>query len=112
VWAAVASLAVFSAGAGGLVVLWPITVARDFGVRSFGAISGALGMIAAGLGGATGPIVVGALHDAFQSYWLAFLWGSGALSIGAVLGLATKEPGTPPRRAEKAGLAPSHGVIE
>ena len=71
-WVLVAFVPLFGLGNGGLIVLWPLTVGHDFGTRSFGAIAGMVGTVALSLGGAMGPVVVGAMYDNTGSYFLAF----------------------------------------
>ncbi|MCS6926193.1 MAG: MFS transporter [Candidatus Binatia bacterium] len=88
-WTIVSFVLLFGLGYGGLIVLWPLTVAHHFGLRAFGAIAGVLGTIAASFGGAVGPILVGALYDSTGSYSLAFLTCSGMLLLGAVVALLT-----------------------
>ncbi len=103
-WAVTACLMLFGVGAGGLMVLWPLTIAHDFGIRAFGAIAGALGAVGAGLGGAAGPVLVGALYDSTGSYSWAFLFCSGALLIGAGAAFFTDEPGARSQRDPHRGV--------
>jgi MFS family permease len=74
------------------VVLWPLIIGHDFGLRSFGAIAGVMGTVAASLGGALGPVVVGAIYDGTGSYQWAFLLCISALFAGAGAAFAATEP--------------------
>jgi MFS family permease len=100
-WATGAFVLLFGLGYGGLVVLWPLTIGHDFGMRAFGAIAGALGTMAASLGGAVGPVVVGALYDHTGNYFWAFLACVGAFLLAAVAAWMATEP-----RAVGSTLAP------
>jgi MFS family permease len=91
-WTLVLFVPFFGLGYGGLVVLWPLTVAHDFGTRSFGAIAGVLGTVAASFGGAVGPVIVGFMYDITNSYFYAFLSCSGLLLLGAGAAFLTTEP--------------------
>jgi sugar phosphate permease len=91
-WTLVLFVPLFGLGYGGLVVLWPLTVARDFGTRAFGAIAGVLGTVAASFGGAVGPVVVGFMYDSTGNYFYAFLFCSGLLLLGAGAAFVTTEP--------------------
>jgi MFS family permease len=91
-WTLVLFVLLFGLGYGGLVVLWPLTVAHDFGLRAFGAIAGVLGTVAASFGGAVGPVVVGSLYDNTGSYFLAFLLCGGLLLLGAAAAFLTTAP--------------------
>ena len=82
----------FGLGFGGLMVLWPLSVAHDFGVRASGSIAGILGTVAVGFGGAAGPVIVGHLYDTTGSYFVAFLACSGAFAIAALAAMVTHEP--------------------
>ena len=104
--AAAVAVLVASTSTGGLVLytaLWgvggafapmlePLLIMRAFGVRHFGAVSGAVAMVAFG-GQMIGPLGGVALFDASGSYTLAFaLYAAGfmvavALFVGATLGL-------------------------
>jgi sugar phosphate permease len=100
-WAAGSFILLFGLGYGGLVVLWPLTISHDFGLRAFGAIAGVLGTMAASLGGAVGPVAVGALYDRTGNYFWAFLACGGALFLAAAAAWITTEP-----RAVRSPLAP------
>ena len=82
----------FGLGYGGLVVLWPLAVGHDFGMRAFGAIAGMVGTVALSLGGAAGPVIAGAMYDSTGSYFLAFLLCVGVFLIGAAAAFVTTEP--------------------
>ena len=82
----------FGLGYGGLVVLWPLAVGHDFGMRAFGAIAGMVGTVALSLGGAAGPVIAGAMYDSTGSYFLAFLLCVGVFLIGAAAAFITTEP--------------------
>ena len=91
-WALTVFVPCFGLGYGGLVVLWPLAVGHDFGMRAFGAIAGMMGTVALTLGGAAGPVVAGAMYDKTGSYLLAFLSCTGVFLIGAVAAFVTTEP--------------------
>ncbi|HXG18556.1 MAG TPA: MFS transporter [Methylomirabilota bacterium] len=91
----------FGLGYGGLVVLWPLAIGHDFGVRSLGAIAGVLGSVSAGVGGSIGPVLIGAMYDQTGSYQGALLLCIGLLVIGAGAAGLTTEP-----RAVQATPAP------
>ncbi|NOT55906.1 MAG: MFS transporter [Deltaproteobacteria bacterium] len=91
-WVLAAFVPLFGLGNGGLIVLWPLTVGRDFGTRSFGAIAGMVGTVALSLGGAIGPVVVGAMYDSTGNYFLAFLSCAGVSLGGAAAAFMTTEP--------------------
>jgi MFS transporter, OFA family, oxalate/formate antiporter len=104
----VAFVLLFGLGYGGLVVLWPLTVAHDFGLRSFGAIAGVLGTVAASFGGAVGPVLVGMMYDNTGNYFWAFLSCCGMFLIGASFAFITTEP-QPVRSALGRDYVPSSG---
>src|SRR6266581_2034901 len=91
-WVLAIFVPLFGLGYGGLIVLWPLTVGHDFGLRSFGAIAGVVGTVALSLGGALGPVVAGAMYDSTGSYQWAFLSGIGVLLVGAAAAVAATEP--------------------
>lgn len=91
-WVLVLFVPLFGLGLGGLVVLWPLVVGRDFGVRSFGTIAGVLGTVALTLGGALGPVIAGAIYDSTGSYHWAFLLCTGLFLAGAEVVLVAPEP--------------------
>ncbi|MBI3801252.1 MAG: MFS transporter, partial [Deltaproteobacteria bacterium] len=90
-WAVVIFVAFFGLGYGGLVVLWPLIIGHDFGLRAFGAIAGALGTVSASLGGAVGPVMVGAIYDHTGSYFWAFVACTIVLLLGAGAALMAPE---------------------
>jgi sugar phosphate permease len=91
-WAIAGFVLLFGLGFGGLVVLWPLTVSHDFGMRAFGTIAGAVGTVALCVGGTVGPIVAGAIYDSTGSYFWAFLACIGLSLAGAGAALSTTEP--------------------
>jgi len=99
-WALVGFVPLFGLGYGGLVVLWPLVVGHDFGTRSFGAIAGMVGTVALTLGGAAGPVVMGAMYDKTGSYFLAFLLCVVVFLVGATAAFVTTKPGRISRLAE------------
>ena len=82
-WSITGFVVFFGLGYGGLVVLWPLAISHDFGVRSLGAIAGVLGSVSAGVGGSIGPVLVGAMYDNTGSYQGALLLCIGLLLLGA-----------------------------
>jgi len=91
-WAVVVFVPLFGLGYGGLVVLWPLIIGHDFGLRAFGAIAGSLGTIAASLGGAVGPVVAGVIYDQTGNYFWAFVACTVVLLLGAAAALVAPEP--------------------
>lgn len=91
-WVLAIFVPLFGLGFGGLVVLWPLAVGHDFGLRSFGTIAGVLGTVTLSLGGALGPVMAGAIYDRTGSYQWAFLLCVGLLLVGAGVAVAATEP--------------------
>ena len=85
-WTVAAFALLFGLGFGGFVVLYPLSVGHDFGLRAFGAIAAALGTVGLTLGGAVGPVVAGSIYDGAGSYFWAF--GLCALLLLAGAGIA------------------------
>ncbi|MGE0823931.1 MAG: MFS transporter [Candidatus Binatia bacterium] len=84
-------VALFGLGYGGMIVLWPLTVGHDFGRQAFGAIAGVLGTIGLSFGGASGPIIAGAIYDTTGSYYWAFLGCIVILLVGGGAAVAAPE---------------------
>jgi MFS family permease len=84
----------FGLGYGGLIVLWPLVVSHDFGLRSFGAIAGVLGTVLLCFGGGLGPVIGGAIYDSTGSYQWVFILSVVALLVGGGAALLAPEPGT------------------
>ena len=82
-WGLTLFVLLFGLGYGGMIVLWPLTVGHDFGRRAFGAIAGVLGTIGLSIGGASGPIIAGAIFDNTGSYDWAFVGCISIFIIGA-----------------------------
>lgn len=82
-WGLASFVLLFGLGYGGMVVLWPLTVGYDFGRQAFGAIAGLLGTIGLSIGGASGPIIAGAIFDTMGSYDWAFVGCIGLFILGA-----------------------------
>jgi MFS family permease len=95
----------FGLGFGGFVVLYPLCVGHDFGLRAFGAIAAVLGTVGITLGGALGPVVVGLSYDDTGSYSWAFVLCAGLLLAGAAVAFATSET-VRSRLAVEAPVAP------
>ena len=102
VWGLAMFVLLFGLGYGGMIVLWPLTVSHDFGRRAFGAIAGVLGTIGLSLGGASGPIIAGAIFDSTGSYDWALVGCISIFVIGA--GAAVTAPEL---RADRPVLATS-----
>jgi MFS family permease len=81
----------FGIGYGGMIVLWPLTVSHDFGRQAFGAIAGVLGTIGLSIGGASGPIIAGAIFDNTGSYDWAFVGCISIFIVGAGAAVAAPE---------------------
>jgi sugar phosphate permease len=90
-WAVAAFALLFGMGFGGFVVLYPLCVGHDFGLRAFGAIAALLGTVGVTLGGAVGPVVVGLSYDDTGSYFWAFLLCAALLLVAAAVAFATSE---------------------
>jgi sugar phosphate permease len=106
-WSITGFVLFFGLGYGGLVVLWPLVIGHDFGVRSLGAIAGVLGSVSAGVGGSIGPVLVGAMYDSIGSYQGALLLCIVLLLLGAYAAWLTVEP-----RVSGASLTPRSLVSE
>ena len=65
------SVVVFGFAMGGNVALQPLIIGDFFGLASFGTILGSIVLVAA-VGAGLGPVLTGAMYDAFGSYTLAF----------------------------------------
>lgn len=63
---------VFGFAMGGNITLQPLVVGEFFGVKSFGAMFGWVVLIAA-VGSALGPVTMGAIYGAFESYSIGFI---------------------------------------
>lgn len=86
------TLAVYGFGHGGLFVVVSPTVAEHFGMRAHGAIFGTI-LFFGTLGGAAGPILVGAVFDTTGSYVLGFAGLLTLAIIGVILVLSLPAPG-------------------
>ncbi len=91
VWGLASFVLLFGIGYGGMIVLWPLTVGHDFGRQAFGAIAGVLGTIGLSIGGASGPIIAGAIFDNTGSYDWAFVGCVSVCVIGAGAAVAAPE---------------------
>jgi sugar phosphate permease len=65
------SVVVFGFAMGGNVALQPLIIGDFFGLASFGTILGSIALVAA-VGAGLGPVLTGAMYDAFGGYTLAF----------------------------------------
>ena len=90
-WTVAAFALLFGLGFGGFVVLYPLCVGHDFGLRAFGTIAAVLGTVGITLGGALGPLVVGLSYDDTGSYSWAFVLCAGLLLAAAAVAFATSE---------------------
>ena len=90
-WSLALFILLFGLGYGGMIVLWPLTVGHDFGRQAFGTIAGVLGTIGLSIGGASGPIIAGAIFDALGSYDWAFVGCIGLFIAGAGAALTAPE---------------------
>lgn len=98
VWVLALFVPLFGLGFGGLVVLWPLVIGHNFGLRSFGTIAGVVGTVAASGGGSVGPVVVGAIYDGTGSYQWALVLCMSALLLGAAIAFVTPAPRITPLR--------------
>ncbi len=85
---AVAFAVVYGFAVGAPMVINPTLTSEDLGLLHFGAIFGALTLIGT-VGAALGPVVIGALYDAFQSYVPAYLVFAGLVSVAGLCGFQT-----------------------
>jgi len=86
--------ALFGFGYGGCIPLFPAITADWFGTKFHGSIFGAL-LIAAGIGGAIGPLLGGYIFDLAGSYDIAIATGATLSFIAAACGLLIKVPERP-----------------
>jgi MFS family permease len=82
----------FGLGFGGLVVLWPLAVGHNFGLKAFGTIAGVMGTVSVSVTGALGPIALGAIYDTTGSYDGALVLCIGMFVCGAGVALVTPAP--------------------
>ena len=83
----------------GFATLVPVVLAELFGLKRFGTLSGLLGMASA-LAMAIGPMVVGVVFDATNSYttafelsaMLCFLAAASAFALSPIAGIETVSP--------------------
>ena len=94
-WVLAIFVPLFGLGYGGLIVLWPLVVSHDFGLRSFGAIAGVLGTVLLCFGGALGPVIGGAIYDSTGSYQWVFILSIVVLLMGGSAAAMAPEPGSP-----------------
>ena len=94
-WVLILVVPFFGLGFGGLVVLWPLTVGHNFGLKAFGVIAGVMGTVAVSVTGALGPIALGAIYDTTGSYDGALVLCIGMFLLGA--GVAMVTPSPPPK---------------
>jgi MFS family permease len=90
-WTVAGFALLFGLGFGGFLVLYPLSVAHDFGLRAFGAIAALLGTVGVTLGGAVGPLAVGLAYDDTGSYFWAFALCVGLLLAATAVAFATRE---------------------
>lgn len=76
---------------GGLFTVVSPTVAEYFGMKAHGAIFGVI-LFFGTLGGATGPLLAGALFDLMGSYQIVFLLLSALALLGLLLALSLRKP--------------------
>jgi len=108
-WTVAAFALLFGLGFGGLVVLYPLSVGHDFGLRAFGAIAAVLGTIGLTFGGAVGPVVAGLVYDGTGSYFWAFVLCIALLLASAPVAFVTSEAALPMREVE-APVAPAQAA--
>jgi len=85
---------IFGFGQGSYVPLFPAIIGDWFGTKFHGSIFGMLG-IAAGIGGAIGPLLAGYIYDTRGSYDIAIVVGAVVLFIAIVFSFMIKAPHTP-----------------
>lgn len=86
VWKLYLFAVVFGFGYGGLAVLMSLVPAELFGLRSLGAIVGAV-MFSFTIGGAIGPVLAGRIFDVTNSYQPTFLICAAVSVIALILSL-------------------------
>ena len=94
VWQFYIFSAVFGFGYGGCIPLFPAITADWFGTRSHGKIFGTLSL-AAGIGGAIGPLLGGHIFDLTGSYDIAIVTGITLAFIAAACSFLVKAPQKP-----------------
>ncbi len=82
---------VFGFGYGSCVPLFPAVVGDWFGMKSHGAILGAL-MLATGIGGALGPLLAGYIFDITGGYDIAIIIGAVVLFIALGCSFVIRAP--------------------
>lgn len=78
-------------GAGAWLPCLSILASRTFGLMAYGAIFGALNL-AQSVGTSTGPLFAGVMHDATDSYVIAFITFAILICVGIPLILAVRKP--------------------
>ncbi len=91
-WVLILVVPFFGLGFGGLVVLWPLAVGHNFGLKAFGTIAGVMGTVSVSVTGALGPIALGAIYDTTGSYDGALVLCIGMFVCGAGVALVTPAP--------------------
>ena len=82
---------IFGLTMGSILMTQSLLTAECFGMVSFGAVSGLMGMFVAA-GAAIGPAIAGRIYDATQSYHLAFTLFAVVSAVAAVAVLFAKPP--------------------
>jgi MFS family permease len=78
------SSALFGFGMGAFGPLYTLVVQDNFGLRSYGAISGLLSLTS-GVTFAAGPILGGLTYDLTDTYWPAFVGVAAVIGLGVLL---------------------------
>jgi MFS family permease len=100
----------FGVTVGNLLMLHPLLLAEAFGMRDYGRIY-SISQLVMMLGVASGPLMVGAVHDALDGYRVALLLAGSASAVGAATFFAAGP--VPDGRAPSphAGAAPLGTVV-
>jgi MFS family permease len=89
-WALYLVAVLIGTGVGGAVTLRSTIVAELFGLRSHGAITGAV-MFVSTIGGAVGPLIAGYVFDINKQYKTAFIIAMGICLMGLVTAYLLKQ---------------------
>jgi cyanate permease len=82
----------FGLGFGGIGPLMSLVVLETFGLKHFGSIQGAIGLVQSIVPVLTGPIIAGALYDATGNYHTSFAIAAAIFAAGGVAVLVMRRP--------------------
>lgn len=99
VWHLIFFVPIFGLGFGSMGALQPLIVGQTFGLRSFGAVFGAMALFTSGAS-AIAPPLAGAVRDATGSYTGAFTLFAGLMLLGILMLFLARPPRSAPEQAE------------